>query len=85
MIILGRALLIKPDKLPERNPLGHLVIPETSTEMLPETGVVVQAGTGCRDVRTGARVIFPRKACSVIVIDNKDMYLTYEYKISYYE
>jgi hypothetical protein len=53
--------------------------------MLPETGVVVQAGTGCRDVRTGARVIFPRKACSVVVIDNEDYYMSYEYKIAYHE
>jgi len=85
MIVLGRAILIKPDILPERNPNGALFIPETSDEMKPETGTVVQAGTGCRDVRTGARVIFPRKACSVIVIDNEDYYMSYEYKISYHE
>ena len=85
MQTLGRAVLIKPDKLPERTASGQLIIPETSEEMKPETGVIVQAGKGCRVARVGGRVKFPRRACSVVVIDNEDMYFTYEYKITYHE
>jgi co-chaperonin GroES (HSP10) len=85
MQVLGRAVLIKPDKLPARTKTGQLVIPGTSKEMLPETGTVIQAGTACKDIRDGDKVRFPRKSSSVIVIDGEDMYLTYEHKILYYE
>jgi co-chaperonin GroES (HSP10) len=85
MVVLGRAVLIKPDKLPERTETGHLIIPETSKEMLPETGEVIQAGRACKEIKAGARVIFPRRSASVIVIDNQDYYLTHDYKITYHE
>lgn len=84
MQLLGRAVLIKPDTLPERTPTGALIIPKTSEEMKPQTGIVMQTGNRC-EIKAGARVIFPRKACSVIVIDNEDLYLTHEYKITYNE
>ena len=83
MLVLGHAVLIKPDTLPERTKTGKLVIPETSKELLPETGIVIQAGTACERVKTGDKVIFPRKSSSVITIDGEDLYFSYEHKIFY--
>jgi co-chaperonin GroES (HSP10) len=85
MQVLGTAVLIKPDKLPERTPQGRLVIPRSSREMLPELGTVVDAGPACEGIKKGDRVHFPRKSASVIVIDEEDFYFTNEYKIFYYE
>jgi co-chaperonin GroES (HSP10) len=83
MQVLGHAVLIKPDKIPERSKSGKLLVPETSKEMLPETGTVIQAGTACERVKTGDHVIFPRKSSSVITIDGQDLYFSYEHKIFY--
>jgi len=83
--ILGNAVLIKPDNLPERTKTGKLIIPGTSKEMLAETGIVIQAGKACKNIKIGDKVKFPRKSCSVIVIDDVDHYFTNEYKIFYYE
>jgi co-chaperonin GroES (HSP10) len=85
MQTLGKAILIKPDTLPERTESGRLVIPENSEEMLPQTGVIVQAGPACEIAKVGDRVKFPRKSCSVAVIDGEDLFFTYEYKVFYYE
>ena len=85
MITLGRAVLIKPDELPERTPTGQLVIPENSEEMKPNTGTIIQAGSACEVAKVGDRVQFPRKSCSVAVIDGQDMFFTYEYRCLYYE
>jgi co-chaperonin GroES (HSP10) len=85
MVITGTAVLIKPDKLPERTPQGRLVIPRSSKEMLPELGTVIDAGPACEGVKKGDRVYFPRKSASVIVIDDTDYYFTNEHKIFYYE
>ena len=85
MIVLGSAVLIKPDKLPERSETGNLIIPENSKEMLPETGTVIQAGSTCERIKVGDRVIFPRKSSSVIVIDGEDHFLNNEHKVFYNE
>jgi len=100
MKVLGRVILIMPDKLPERTSTGKLVIPKNSTEippewgivipknsteMLPEWGTVMQSGVACRQVKEGDRVAFPRKLANVIVIDDKDYYLINEHKILYHE
>lgn len=85
MIVLGKSVLILPDKLPGRSGTGKLLIPETSKEMLPETGIAVQVGKACERINQGDSVIFPRKSSSVIVIDNVDHYLNYEHKIFYNE
>jgi co-chaperonin GroES (HSP10) len=85
MQILGTAVLIKPDKLPERTPQGRLVIPRNSKELLPEWGIVIDSGPACEGIKKGDRVHFPRKSASVIVIDEEDFYFTSEHKIFYYE
>lgn len=85
MIMLGSAILIKPDKLPERTPSGKLVIPKSSKEMLNNWGTVIDCGPVCKEIKKGMRVIFPRKSASVIVIDDKDFYITNEHQIKYYE
>jgi co-chaperonin GroES (HSP10) len=85
MKLLGTAILIKPDKIPERTKTGALVIPRTSKEVLTNWGEVVDAGSACKEVKVGMRVIFPRKSASVIVIDDKDYYFTNEHHIKYYE
>jgi len=76
----GRAVLIKPDNLPERTKGGTLV-PETSQEMLPQWGELIDVGDACKNARIGMRVKFSRKGSSVIVIEGKDYYFTYEYKL----
>lgn len=83
MDILGTAVLIKPDKLPERTSTGRLVIPKTSKEMLPEWGTVVDHGPSCKEIKRGQHLIFPRKSASVITIEGDDYYFTTEHKIFY--
>jgi len=85
MQTLGTAILIKPDKLPERTDTEQLIIPENSTEMLPQTGIVIQAGPACEGIKSGDHVKFPRRGSSVIVIDGEDHFLTNEHKVFYYE
>ena len=85
MIVQGTAILIKPDKVPERTPSGKLYIPKNTKEMLPETGEVIQAGAACIQVKVGDRVKFPRKSASVIVIDDEDFFFTNEHKVFYHE
>ena len=83
METLGTAILIKPDKPPERTESGKLIIPGNTRELLPQTGIVLQVGKACRDVKVGAHVKFPRKSASVIVIDDEDLFFTNEYKVFY--
>jgi co-chaperonin GroES (HSP10) len=83
MQMLGSAVLIKPDVLPERTQSGTLVIPKNSTEMLPEWGTIIDIGSECNTVKIGDRVNFPRKSANVIVIDGIDHYITNEYKLFY--
>lgn len=85
MIILGTAILIKPDKLPDRTEKGILIIPENSVEMLPQTGIVMQVGPACEGIKAGDHVKFPRRGSSVIVIDGEDHFITNEHKVLYYE
>jgi co-chaperonin GroES (HSP10) len=83
MIILGNAVLIKPDNLPERTATGVLIIPKTSIELLPQWGTVIDHGTECSLVKIGERVIFPRKSANVMVIDGVDFFITNEHRLSY--
>lgn len=83
MEILGTAILIKPDKLPERTDTGMLVIPKNSREMLPEWGIVADCGRACEVVKKGDYINFPRKKATVIVIDDMDYYLCTEHQIFY--
>lgn len=83
MQILGSVVLIKPDKLPDRTESGSLIIPKTSTEMLPEWGTVIDRGSECDLVEVGERVIFPRKSANVIVIDGEDFYMVNEHRLAY--
>jgi co-chaperonin GroES (HSP10) len=81
MEILGTAVLIKPDVLPERTKGGNLIIPRNSTEMLPELGTIIECGTECDTYKKGDYVQFPRKTASVIVIDGEDHFITNEHKL----
>jgi co-chaperonin GroES (HSP10) len=85
MEMLGTAILIKPDKLPERTDSGVLIIPKSSKEMLTDWGTVEKVGPECGEIKLGMRVIFPRKQASVIVIDDRDFYIIHERHIKYYE
>ena len=79
----GQAVLIKPNRLPERTPTGQLVIPKTSKEMLPEWGTVTDHGPECKEIKKGMHLIFPRKSASVITIEGEDFFFTTEHKIFY--
>jgi co-chaperonin GroES (HSP10) len=81
MEMLGTAILIKPDELPERTETGNLVIPKNSKEMLPQWGTIIDHGKACKEVCRGMHVHFPRNNASVIVIDDQDYYITYEHRI----
>jgi len=83
MQVLGSAILIKPDQLPERTPSGKLIIPKSSKELLPQWGEIIEAGPACEVARKGMRCIFPRKQASVIIIDNKDFYFLNEHQIKF--
>ena len=83
MIALGNAILILPHKLPER--VSLINIPKSSTEMLPEEGIVVMAGSACEEIRAGMRVKYGRKTASVQIIDGIEHHWVNENKIFYYE
>ena len=83
MIVLGTAVLIKPDILPERTKTGALVIPENSKEMLPQWGTIIECGKACKEAKKGDHVHFPRKSASIITIDDVDYYFTTEHKLMY--
>jgi co-chaperonin GroES (HSP10) len=83
MEVLGNAILIKPDRPPERTPSGKLIIPRTTKEFLPDWGEIVDCGPACTIASKGDRVLFPRKSASVIVIDNKDHYFVNEHQIKF--
>jgi hypothetical protein len=83
MQALGNAILILPDKLPDR--ISSVVVPKSSTEMLPEWGTVVEAGPSSTEIKKGMRVIFGRKSASVQIIDGIEHYWVNENKIKYYE
>jgi len=68
MKMQGKSVLILPDQLPEKTKRG-LFIPKTAKE-LQATGVVVDCGPECENVYKGARLIFNRKAASIIKIDD---------------
>jgi co-chaperonin GroES (HSP10) len=81
MEVLGTAILIKPDVLPERTLSGNIVINPNSKEMLPEWGTVIQVGKACKEIREGMHIIFPRKSASVIDIEGGIHFMTHEHKI----
>ena len=83
MRLQGNAILILPDRLPERTPSGNLVIPKSSKEMLPEWGEVIDAGPACKEVKKGMKVLFPRKQASVMTIDDVDYYWLNEHQLKY--
>lgn len=83
MKLQGTAILIEPDKLPERTETGALIIPRSSKELLPEWGTIIEAGPACKVALKGDRVIFPRKQASVITIDDKDFYFLNEHQIKF--
>ena len=83
MQVLGNAVLILPDKMPERTAQG-LIVPATAKDNT-ETGTVVDCGPACEGIKRGDKIHFPRKSCSVIEIDGKTMFFTNEYKVFYYE
>jgi co-chaperonin GroES (HSP10) len=85
MKVLGNAVLILPDKMPEKTRDGSLVIPENSKEMIPDEGTVIQAGAACEIAKKKDHVKFNRKSASVIVIDGRDYYLIEEHNTMYYE
>ncbi len=81
----GNAVLIKPDKLPEKTATGKIAVPKNSREMLPEWGTIVDCGPACEEVKKGMHVIFPRKQASHAIFDNVDYFFVYERNIKYYE
>ena len=83
MKLQGSAILIMPDKIPDRTETGQLYIPKSSKEMLPEWGEIVEAGPACKVAIKGDRCIFPRKQASVITIDDKDFYFLNEHQIKF--
>ena len=83
MKMLGNAVLIKPDKIPERSESGALLIPKTSQEMLPEWGEIIDCGPECDLAKIGERVIFPRKSASIMVVDGVDHYITNEHRLKF--
>jgi co-chaperonin GroES (HSP10) len=81
--VLGNAILILPDKMPDYTAKG-LIVPKTAKDNT-ETGTVIDCGSACTGIKKGDRIHFPRKSCSVIEIDGIVHFFTNEYKIFYYE
>jgi co-chaperonin GroES (HSP10) len=83
MKALGNAVLILPDRMPEKTANG-LLIPATAKDTT-ETGTVVDCGIACTRIKKGDKIHFPRKSCSVMEIDGVLHFWTNEYKIFYNE
>jgi len=83
MKVLGNAVLILPDRMPEKTSKG-LLIPETVKDTT-EMGKVIDCGSACTRIKKGDKIHFPRKSCSVMEIDGVLHFFTNEYKIFYNE
>jgi co-chaperonin GroES (HSP10) len=83
MQVLGNAVLLLPDKQPERTPTGKIIIPETTKALQPEEGIVVQVGPACEEVRAGDHVKFPLKTASIAEIEGVVHFFVDESKIIY--
>lgn len=81
MEMTGKAVLILPDKLPEKTE-GGIYIPDIhdarKSKELPQTGVVIDCGPECEDVGKGNRVHFARRSASVAEIDGVIYFITQE-------
>jgi len=76
MKVQGKAVLILPDEAPEKTKEG-VIIP-LSAKITQETGVVIDCGSECDEVKPGDRVIFSSKPTSSIVVDDKDHFFGLE-------
>jgi hypothetical protein len=85
MIFQGKAILVLPDKLPERTASGRLMIPKTINPDSKEWGLILEHGPQCENAYKGARVLFASKPASHISIDDRDMYIVDESRTFYIE
>ena len=81
MRITGNIVCILPDGNPNKTKSG-IIVPKTVKE-LPNTGIVIDHGPMVEAVEKGKKVIFARKAGSVLNIDDIEHLLVPEDKISY--
>jgi len=81
MKVLGNAVLILPDGLPDKTGSG-IIIPKT-VEELPPTGVVKAIGNKVEEVKVGDKVRFARKSGSAIYIEDVEHLLVPEDKIQF--
>jgi co-chaperonin GroES (HSP10) len=81
MQLLGKAILIKPDKPPKRT-LKGIYVPATIKDK-PEKGTIISCGNTCEMTKKGDRVIFPLRNASIIVIDNNEYYFCKEDDLIY--
>ena len=81
LTLQGKALLVLPDKLPEKTK-GGLLVPETVKEK-PITGIVKACGPICKEVEVGKRIMYARKAASIVTMDGIDYNLIAEDKTFY--
>ena len=77
----GNAVLVLPDELPEKTRKG-ILIPRTAKEK-PQSGLVIDCGPRCEEVKKGDRIQYSRKSASAIHIEGKLHYYTTEDKIFY--
>ena len=80
MELQGKAILIKPDKLPEK--VGSIEMPVETTKK-PNSGKVVSVGPGCEEVKLGHRVQYPFKLASIIKIKDEELHFLIEDQILY--
>lgn len=83
MEVLGNAVLVRPDPIPEQSK-GGIIIPRTAKDP-PNKGTVIKAGPGCKLVRANDRIHYARKAASIIEVHGEELHLIYEDKIFYVE
>lgn len=79
----GRAVCILPDGNPNKTDSG-IIVPQTIKEQ-PNSGVIVSVGPAVEDedLVPGARVMFPRKPGSSIMLDDVEHLLVTEDKIQF--
>jgi len=77
----GKAVLILPDEAPKKTKKG-VIIP-LSVKADQETGLVIDCGSECDEVKPGDKVIFSSKPTSSIVVNDKDHFFGLESCIQY--
>ena len=80
MKIQGQSILVLPDYKPEKTD-KRIFIPIESKD--PPTGLVIDCGEGCTQVKKGDKIYYYRKGASIIYLDDVAHHFIIEEQVHY--